>query len=333
MKAAFVLLALLGLASAVTLHQEFQAWMQTNNKAYTGAEFTKRLMAYKINTAKIARLNAQAKAEGLDTVFAHNKYSDMTPAEFKAKYLTGYKPVADFATVPGAQPVMIDVTPEAVAAIPDSFDWVTQGKTTPVKDQQQCGSCWAFSATAGIESAWLMANNSQIVLSPQQIVSCDTVDQGCNGGDLPTAFAYVKKEGIEDDADYPYTSGGGNSGKCKYNAADVKVHISGFKYAVNNGTKDDTVLAIGSYANGPLSICVDASSWQSYSGGILKRNCGTALDHCVQLTGWGVSGSTEYWIVRNSWNTDWGIKGFIWIERNSGKDLCGITEEATWVTL
>jgi len=333
MKTALLLLAVLGLASALTMHEEFQAWMVKHQKHYTGAEFNRRFMAYKINTVRIARLTAQARADGFDTVFAHNKFSDLTPAEFKAKYLSGYKPVADIAAVPGAQGVVIDVTPEALRDIPTSFDWVTQGKTTAVKDQEQCGSCWAFSATEGIESAWLMANNSQIVLSPQQIVSCDKVDQGCNGGDLPTAFAYVKTEGLEDNADYPYTSGNGDTGKCKFNSADVKVHISGFKYAVNNGTKDDNVLAVGSYANGPLSICVDAETWQTYSSGILKRNCGTALDHCVQLTGWGIQSTTEYWIVRNSWNTDWGIKGFIWIERNSGKDLCGITEEATWVTL
>jgi len=229
---------------------------------------------------------------------------------------------------------LVEVTSEKLAAIPASFSWVDQRKTTPVKDQAQCGSCWAFSATEGIESAWLMANNSQIILSPQQIVSCDKVDQGCNGGDLPTAFAYVKSAGQESEADYPYTSGGGDTGSCKYKAEDVKVHISGFKYAVNDGRKNDSILATASYANGPLSICVDASSWQNYAGGVLKKNCGTSLDHCVQLVGWGVDApSTPYWIVRNSWNTDWGIKGYIWIERDSGKDLCGITEEATWVTL
>jgi len=303
--------------------------MQQNNKHYTIAERAKRFAAFKANTVRIAGLNAKAKKDGADTVFAHNKFSDLTPAEFKRIYLSGYEPSRSSL----GRAVEIDVSQTTVDAIPASFDWVTQGKTTAVKDQGQCGSCWAFSATEGIESAWLMANNSEIVLSPQQIVSCDKVDQGCNGGDLPTAYAYVKKEGLEDNKDYPYTSGNGDTGSCKYNAADVKVHITGFEYAVHNGTTNDTVLAVASYANGPLSICVDASSWQNYQSGVLKRNCGTALDHCVQLTGWGVDGSTAYWIVRNSWNTDWGIKGFIWIERASGKDLCGITEEATWVTL
>eukprot|EP01116_Phalansterium_solitarium_P012992 TRINITY_DN297_c0_g2_i1.p1 TRINITY_DN297_c0_g2~~TRINITY_DN297_c0_g2_i1.p1 ORF type:complete len:359 (+),score=118.31 TRINITY_DN297_c0_g2_i1:77-1078(+) len=330
--AALLLLGLLAAASAVSIQEEFRAWMTKHNKHYTGAEFTRRLMAFRMSSARIARLNAEAKAEGLDTVFAHNKFSDLTPAEFRGRFLTGYKKV-DMSSALGASKVDIEVTEEAIAGVPDTWSWVTQGKTTPVKDQQQCGSCWAFSATEGIESAWLMANNSQLVLSPQQIVSCDTVDQGCNGGDLPTAFAYVQKAGIETDADYPYTSGGGDSGKCKYDASKVKVHISGFQYAVNNGTKNDSVLAIASYAQGPLSICVDASTWQNYNGGILKKHCGTALDHCVQLVGWGVQSGTEYWIVRNSWNTDWGLDGYIWIQKNSGKDLCGITMEATWVTL
>jgi C1A family cysteine protease len=332
MKVAIVLLALVACSFAVNIQQEFSEWMSAHGKSYTGAEYSRRLMAYKMSSVRVARENAAAKAAGLNTVFAVNKFSDMTPAEFKAQYLTGYLKT-DITAAAGATPVVIDVDAKTLADIPASFNWVDQNKTTPVKDQEQCGSCWAFSATEGVESAWLMANNSQIVLSPQQIVSCDTVDQGCNGGDLPTAFAYVKSKGLEDNKDYPYTSGGGDTGVCKFKEADVKVHISGFKYAVNNGTVHDDVLAIGSYANGPLSICVDASSWQDYSSGVLKRNCGTELDHCVQLTGWGVTGSTEYWIVRNSWNTDWGLEGFIWIERNSGKDLCGITEEATWVTL
>jgi C1A family cysteine protease len=330
MKVAVLLVAaLLGAALAVDMQQEFQDWMTKYGKSYTGAKYNKAFLTFKINSAKIARLNAEARAEGRDTTFAHNKFSDMTAAEFKAKYLSGHK--VHSMDVDGAVPVLVDVA--RAGDIPDTWSWVDQGKTTAVKDQGQCGSCWAFSATEGVESAWMMANNSQVVLSPQQVVSCDHVDQGCNGGDLPTAFAYIKGAGQEDNADYPYTSGGGDTGVCKYKSADVKVHITGFKYAVNDGRKNDTILAVASYANGPLSICVDAETWQNYNGGILKRNCGTSLDHCVQLVGWGVQDSTEYWVVRNSWNTDWGIKGFIWIERNSGKDLCGITEEATWVTV
>jgi C1A family cysteine protease len=326
MKVAILMLALLGASYALSVEQEFQAWMRVHSKSYTGAEYQRRFMNYKQTALRIARQNAQARQDGLDTEFAHNKFSDMSPAEFKAKYLSGYE--RNEALLSAGTRVEIEVTD-----VPASWNWVTQGKTTPVKDQQQCGSCWAFSATEGIESAWLMANHSQIILSPQQIVSCDTVDQGCNGGDLPTAFAYVEKAGLESNADYPYTSGGGNTGHCKYDASKVQVHISGFKYAVNDGRKNDTILATASYANGPLSICVDAETWQNYNGGIIKKNCGTALDHCVQLVGWGVSGTTEYWIVRNSWNTDWGKDGYIWIEKNSGHDLCGITEEATWVTL
>jgi len=331
MKAVVVLvLCLVAAALSASVHDEFRAWMTKHSKTYSGSQFNKAFLAYKINSAKIAKLNAEAKVSGLTTVYAHNKFSDIPPAEFKAKYLSGYKPQT-YATAAGASPVLVDAS--RISDVPDTWSWVTLGKTTAVKDQQQCGSCWAFSATEGVESAWLMANNTQVVLSPQQVVSCDKVDQGCNGGDLPTAFAYIKTAGQEDNADYPYTSGGGNTGVCKYKAADVKVHISGFKYAVNDGRKNDSILAVASYANGPLSICVDAETWQNYNGGILKRNCGTALDHCVQLVGWGVQSGTEYWIVRNSWNTDWGLSGYIWIEKNSGKDLCGITEEATWVTM
>jgi len=296
MKGALVLLLVVVAAVLAVdpLQDEFRAWMAEHHRTYTGARFHKAFLAYKVNTARIARQNAAARAAGFDTTFAHNKFSDLTPAEFKAKYLSGYKPQSF--DVEGAQGVVIDTS--KAGDIPNTWSWVTQGKTTAVKDQGQCGSCWAFSATEGVESAWMMANNTAVVLSPQQVVSCDDVDQGCNGGDLPTAFAYIKSKGQEDNSDYPYTSGGGNTGVCKYKAADVKAHISGFQYAVNDGRKNDTILAVASYANGPLSICVDAETWQNYNGGILSRNCGTSLDHCVQLVGWGVQGSTEYWIVR-----------------------------------
>jgi len=163
MKAALILLAFVAATLAIDLQADFRSWMAAHDKTYTGAKFNKAFLAYKINTARIARLNVAAQAEGRDTTFAHNKFSDMTPSEFKAKYLSGYKP-QPFRGIPGAVPVVIDVA--QAGDIPASWNWVDQKKTTPVKDQQQCGSCWAFSATEGVESAWLMANNTAVVLSP-----------------------------------------------------------------------------------------------------------------------------------------------------------------------
>jgi len=181
--------------------------------------------------------------------------------------------------------------------------------------------------------------NTLPVLSPQQIVSCDTVDQGCNGGDTPTAYQYVMQAGgLDTETSYPYRSGDGNDYSCHFNKAAVAAKISGFTYATppcqdacNN--QNEPLLASNMAATGPVSVCLNAEPWQDYMGGILKSGCGHAvsdMDHCVQLVGYNTGGSTPYWIIRNSWNTDWGIQGYIYVAQKS--NLCGVANEATFVT-
>jgi len=222
-------------------------------------------------------------------------------------------------------------------------DWRQKGAVSKVKDQAQCGSCWAFSATEQIESAWFLAKGTLPILSPQQIVSCDKTDQGCNGGDTPTAYAYVKSAGgLESEAAYPYSSGGGSTGTCKFKAASIVAKISGFSYATSpcSGsckTQDEATFANNVAAKGPASICVNAEAWQLYSSGVLSaKACGgsayTDLDHCVQLVGYNKPASGKsYWIVRNSWGTSWGYSGYIYVEY--GTNACGVADEATFVTI
>lgn len=230
-----------------------------------------------------------------------------------------------------------EITDEMRAAAPDSLDWSAKGATTKVKDQGDCGSCWAYSATEGIESGLFMASGTLEDLSEQQIISCDKSDLGCNGGDLPTAFDYVKKAGgIDTMKDYPDTSAdSGNTGRCK--SFQKKVKVTGWKYAIpscdsgacKNQKESDMMAALNTY--GPLSVCVNAESWDNYSGGIYKKKCSgkaSALDHCVQLVGYNKA--QNYWKVRNSWASDWGEDGFIRLPM--GENACGIADEATYVT-
>jgi len=299
--------------------QEFLQFLQKYKKSYTKDEFAKRFAIFKNNLEEINRLN---NASHLNTKFGVTKFSDLSKEEFKAKYM-GYKP--------SSLSIKKEIGTYSDAPIPTSFDWRTKGAVTPVKNQEQCGSCWAFSATEGVESAWFLAKKQLIKLSPQQIVSCDTSDDGCDGGDLPTAFGYVEQNGMETSAVYPYTSGNGDSGTCLYDSSQVVVHISGFQYATQNG--NETQMQAASVANGPLSICVDAETWQNYQGGVITHGCGDSLDHCVQIVGWSqtTNSNTPYWIIRNSWGADWGLNGYIWVERN--KDECGVSDEATYVTI
>jgi cathepsin F len=277
---------------------------------------------FKANLKTIEKLNANSP----NKVFGINKFTDMSRQEFRAKYLMKKGMIKNHKTLSADQ-----VLVPTVKATVDRFDWRDKGAVTSVKDQKQCGSCWAFSATENIESVWILGghgDNKSIILSPQQIVDCDDDDTGCDGGDTPTAFNYVKKAGgLESEKSYPYR---GHDGDCKFKVSSVVAKISGFKYATTNS--DETTMKGNLVSYAPLSICVDAANWQFYNGGILTpRDCGTDLDHCVQLIGFDATTSHNYWMVRNSWGTDWGIDGYIKLQM--GGDTCGCADEATTAIL
>jgi hypothetical protein len=301
----------------------FRDFLVAFQKTYSNEEYVQRYVIFKENLKRTVQMNIDHGSP----VFGITKFSDLTPEEFRNSYLN-FRPLPrNSSQVVVAQPVGEPL---------DSIDWRTKGAVTAVKDQGQCGSCWAFSATEEVESMWFLANHPLGELSPQQVVSCDKTDGGCNGGDTITAYAYIKKDGLESEATYPYKSGNtGANGVCRYNANSVVARITGYVYATKPCTdscnnQDETTLQNNLSTKGPVSICVDAESWQFYNGGVLKRGCPHGyndLDHCVQLVGF----ENNYWIVRNSWNTDWGIQGYIHIQQ--GSNLCGIADEATIVTI
>jgi len=241
------------------------------------------------------------------------KFSDWSREEFLAR--NGYRP---------SKPLLNPIKDRNVLAAPTTpIDWVAKGKTTPVKDQGQCGSCWAFSATETVESANLMAGRAVQHLSAQEIVDCDKADAGCNGGDPQEALRWVQsKGGLDTEACYPYHA---RDGTCASSKCTPSATITGVHPVASN--ENSIYTALGMY---PLSICADAEPWQNYQGGVMTaRECGNSIDHAIQLTGYSPN-QGGYWIVRNSWGTDWGINGFIWLA--FGTNTCGITSETTGAT-
>jgi len=295
--------------------QLFNTWKQRHSKVYTTSdEEDHRFQVFRQALAKIDELNAKSA----NPVFGLTKFADWTAEEFSV--LLGYKQRKTESVK--------ELLPRGPVEAPQTYDWRPLDRVTPVKDQAQCGSCWAFSATENIESIWMIKHNlgnaNFSPLAPQQIVDCDTTDAGCGGGDTPTAFQYVISAGGQDtESSYPYTAEDGN---CAFKSSAVEAKISSFKYATTTTNEQEMVDATVNV--GPLSICVDAASWQYYTSGVfMASDCTTDLDHCVQIVGYDLTQSPPFWIVRNSWGADWGEKGFIRLEY--GKDTCGLADEAT----
>jgi len=296
----------------------FESWMIVNEKQYeSDAEYLHRLAIYSVNVQKLQQLNDNSNGGALFTI---NDFADLTASEFASKYL---------GSVPSSTPEYErDVLVLPGVAAPDTYSWNSKGKLTAVKDQKQCGSCWAFSVTENIESVWMIAKDLSPAdmkpLAPQQIVDCDKRDGGCNGGDTPSAYDYVISAGGMDTEDsYPYKA---VNEACHFKQADVFAKISSFKYATKTKNEEEMKEATATVA--PLSICVDAQPWQFYSSGVMTRSqCGTSLDHCVQIEGYDTSSSTPYWNVRNSWGPRWGEKGYIRLQY--GMNTCGLAQEAT----
>jgi C1A family cysteine protease len=210
--------------------------------------------------------------------------------------------------------------PEQIRTAPAAIDWRQKGAVTAVKNQGQCGSCWAFSTTGGVEGQWFLAGNSLVSLSEQLLVSCDTVDQGCNGGLMNLAYEWVisaHNGTFATEESYPYVSGGGSAPACVPGKGKVGAKITGH---YNIYHSEDQMLAwVG--ANGPLSIAVDASAWQFYMGGVMTTCGGSSLDHGVLIAGYESTGGTPYWIIKNSWGASWGEQGYIFVARGSNQCL------------
>ena len=303
-------------AATTATRAAFDDFIAAHGKRYNSTEYERRLSVFEQTLKIIDERNAMGEAE-----HGVNKFADLTQEEFRQRYL-GYLPGA---TASSKDELDIPLTNSSDIG---SIDW--RGHSPPVltavKNQAQCGSCWAFSATEQIESDYALAGNPLQRLSVQQIVSCDKQDAGCNGGKTETAYDYVQKAGgLELGEDYPYHSGGGSRGTCKADLSKVAVKING--YNTISKTELGEKKMVTKIADGPLSVCVDASIWQTYKSGIVGKTCKKKLDHCVQAVGLNTDAGKTYWIVRNSWAEDWGQGGYIYVQE--GINACGIAKDVT----
>jgi cathepsin L len=306
---------------------EWEAWKAQFSKKYSSdLEELTRMNTFISNKAYIDSHNQNKDKFGFD--LAMNEFGDLTNAEF-VQMMNGYK--SSLGTRSGST----FIPPQTVSSLKDlpaSVDWRTKGYVTPIKNQGQCGSCWAFSTTGSLEGQHFRKTGNLVSLSEQQLVDCSGKygNQGCNGGLMDNAFKYIKENGGDDtEASYPYVA---HDESCHFNPQTVGANDTGY---VDIPSKDESKLQVAVATVGPISCAMDAShiSFQFYHSGVYwSLFCSqTKLDHGVLSVGYGSEGSKEYWIMKNSWGTSWGMKGYFNLRR--GKNECGVATAASYPTV
>lgn len=336
MKATLVVLALcLGLACATivpqkkALHTEaeyrdaFVAWMNEHNRMYTSDQFFARYDIFRANMDYVTSWNAQ----GSPTILGLNNMADLSNSEYRNIYLgTRFDGTARLAEA-ARTPATLD---HQVMA--DAVDWRAKGAVVKVKDQGQCGSCWAFSAVGSTEAAHFFATGELVSLSEQNLMDCSTAqgNAGCNGGWMDSGFDYIiANKGIDTEDSYPYKA---VDQACAFKAANVGATLKSYT-DIKSGDEAGLAKAI---MVSPVSVAIDASkmSFQLYhTGTYYEAKCSSsALDHGVLAVGYGTDDSgADYYIVKNSWGTSWGNAGYINMARNRSNN-CGIATAASYPT-
>ena len=275
--------------------QSFVHWMRQTNNMFTGEEYQTRLGIW-LQNKRIVQEHNRNGAFRIEL----NHLAHYTPAEYKS--LLGFKP-----NMVPSKPA----TPSNYAA-PESFDWRDKGVVNDIKNQENCGSCWSFSTCQAQESQWAITTGKLLSLSEQNLVDCVITCSGCSGGLMDLAYDYVIKyqNGLfMNEDDYPYTA---RDGTCKFDKSKGVTKVTGYR-TIKEGSESDLAAKVAQY--GPAAIAIDASHWsfQLYSSGIYdESSCSPSnLDHAVGCVGFGKEGNKAYWIIRNSWGTSWGEKGYI----------------------
>ncbi|GAA0183821.1 hypothetical protein Leryth_016729 [Lithospermum erythrorhizon] len=333
-KLIFATLLLLGVLTCQTTSRTLQdesmasrheQWMARYGRVYKDeTEKASRFKVFEENVEYIESVNnAGTKTHKLSV----NQFADLTNEEFRATR-NGFK----MSSAPKSSRTSFIYA--NVTDVPASMDWRAKGAVTPIKDQGQCGCCWAFSAVAATEGIHQLTTGKLVSLSEQELVDCDTSgeDQGCEGGLMDNAFEFIiSNHGLATESNYPYQ---GVDGTCnaKKESPDAAT-IAGYQDVPANSES----ALLKAVANQPISVAIDASGqdFQFYKSGVFQGDCGTQLDHGVTAVGYGqTSDGTKYWLVKNSWGSSWGENGYIRMQRDvqAAEGICGIAMQASYPT-
>lgn len=331
MKLLLALSLLVCAASAVSFFEvvveEWEVWKLTHGRNYTSNEEEKfRMKVFMENKQRIAKHNNRAMQGQHSYFLKMNHFGDLLSHEYAAR-MNGYR-----SDLRKGRPLGATFISPAHVTIPNEVDWRPKGAVTPVKDQGQCGSCWAFSSTGALEGQHFRKTGKLVSLSEQNLVDCSRSygNNGCEGGLMDFAFKYVKENGgIDTEDSYPYD---GHDETCHYKKQDKGATDVGFT-DIPQG--DEKAMAEAVATVGPVSVAIDASqeSFQFYSHGVYSDDgCNPGnLDHGVLVVGFGKDQESgkNYWLVKNSWSTKWGDQGYIRIAKDEN-NMCGIASAASY---
>ncbi|CAG2117960.1 unnamed protein product, partial [Medioppia subpectinata] len=298
-----------------TFEHEFNSFKINHSKQYSTAEEEEQRKVNFLQTLQRIEKHNELFKRGLESYEKGvNQFADLTDAEYQSMFVmpdpTEHKPAL-------AEPYIAD--PESLSSAPQSFDWRSSGKVTSVKNQGGCGSCWAFSVLATLESAFLIKHNQNLDLSEEQLVDC--TNSRCGGQTVDSAFKYVQAHGVENEGQYPYTAGSGHYNNCGDQPSAPHTHIQGYRglgHAVGPNLATDQEIMAAIQANGPVSITFNAAGndFRDYKSGVLASNdMGWTAAHAVIITGWGTEGGHDFWEIKNSWGAGWGAQGYIKLAR------------------
>jgi len=309
MKAAF-LLPVVAVAD-VPLTMSWADWKDQFGMTFNGEEDAAREQIFNSNVAYIESENAKDNTFTLGV----NMFTHLSLEEFQAQF-TGGKGGSAL----GSDDAHLGEL-EVKTDIASDVDWSTDSSVVnPVKDQGQCGSCWAFSAVGTVESAYALAAGKLGSYAEQQLVDCDTTggSQGCNGGFNQYGISYIGQTGIASESSYPYKA---TDGTCR--ASSVSKELAAGTVAGYQSVGKNNAALQSALNSSPVSITVDAdNSWQSYRSGVLSKSCGLfgQIDHAVIAVGYDSSADT--FKIRNSWGASWGEAGYVRISNSVSNPYC-----------
>lgn len=282
-------------------------------------DFNRTLSHFKENLKLQHMLNHQQPVQSAK--YGVTKFSHLSPDEFKDLYLSDISWHPSLKSYNQSQGTPIHRLLQM--NVPKKIDWrnyLNFSIVSPVKNQKQCGGCWAFSTVETVESMYAKKMNvTPPTLSVQQVIDCSTNNDACKGGDTCSALYWMvnTKTALVSDAQYPLTD---TSDSCKVQPIGT-FGIQAKEYNCYNHTGIETS-TISLLQKGPVSAAVDATTWANYQGGIIQYHCGTSVNHAIQIVGYDLTGVVPYYIVRNSWGTDFGHDGYLYVK--IGDNVCGI---------